>query len=277
MAALEGRFGSDLCPLGSVRESFLRLCARAGRKGLIAATPVEGVRLLPEQGRRLQMLLDSARIQREVCAVSLGLLYHPAEILAVPPVWQSVAGADDAWNAYAGAYTETNRALNHICDRLAREFGGVAEKATVEGWAGTVSHVDQYFAHCVSHRAFAEAAGLGWRGLHGLIVTPEAGPALRLATLFLPGKVAPHSRKLAGCGECRACLDACPILASHGADTTGPGRHDYREMCRRRITALGLQAEVCGICVRVCREQVIGRPSTEPITGGTATRAQDGT
>jgi epoxyqueuosine reductase QueG len=124
----------------------------------------------------------------------------------------------------------------------------VAEQATVEGWAGAVEHVSEYLGHCVSHRSFAEAAHLGWRGRHGLIVTPEAGPALRFATVFVPQRISARRRKLAGCGDCHACLDVCPILQE---------AHHCREACRGRLSALGLDDEVCGICVRVCWGQTL--------------------
>ena len=147
----------------------------------------------------------------------------------------------------ARAYGELNRLLNRSAQALAQEFGGVAEPATMEGWAGTVEHVAEYFGHCVSHRAFAEAAGLGWRGRHGLIVTQEVGPALRFATVFIPQRIDTRSRRLGGCGECQACLEVCPVLRK--------SRH-YREACRRRLAALDLEDEVCGICVRLCWEQI---------------------
>jgi epoxyqueuosine reductase QueG len=175
------------------------------------------------------------------------------EILAVPPTWQPRAAEGDRWNDYARAYLALNRTLDYVSGVLATEYGGVAEKATIEGWTGKVQHVSDYFPHCVSHRAFAEAAGLGWRGRHSLIVTPEAGPALRFATVFVAGRIAGQPRTLRGCGECRACLDVCPVLRR--------GR-DHREGCRRRIRRLGLQADVCGICVRVCWQQV--RPTATP-------------
>ena len=63
--------------------------------------------------------------------------------------------------------TELNRSLNGIATRLAEQFDGVAEQATMEGWVKQVSHVNDYFPLCVSHRAFAEAAGVGWRGQPG--------------------------------------------------------------------------------------------------------------
>lgn len=251
-----------------IEEEFCRLCEQVGRRGVIGFTSVEGVRLLPEQAAYLRRKLDGLGPvlsgvggQRpepvegawsDITAVSIGLLYHEAEILAIPEGWVSKPPEDGSWNQYARAYTELNRLLNHIASQLAKRFGGVAEGPTLEGWVERVSHVNDYFPHCVSHRAFAEAAGLGWRGRSGLIVTPEVGPTLRFATVFIPQRLSPDNRDLPGCGDCHACLEVCPVLRPE---------EGYRERCRRRLRALGLEDEVCGICVRVCWEAVRGSAS----------------
>ncbi len=232
-----------------IEGEFRRLCERAGRRGVIGFTSVEGVRLLPEQSAHLRGKLDGLGAWSDITAVSIGLLYHEAEILAIPAGWVSKPPEDGRWNQYARAYTELNRLLNDITSHLVGRFGGVAEMATVEGWVEQVKHVNDYFAHCVSHRAFAEAAGVGWRGRSGLVITPEAGPALRFATVFVPQQLSPANKDLPGCGDCHACLEVCPILRPE---------EGYRERCRRRLGALGLEDEVCGICVRVCWEVVQG-------------------
>jgi hypothetical protein len=246
-----------------IESEFRSLCKQVGRQGVIGFVPIEGVRLLPVQsaylrrklnglGPVLSPALSTAEGEAEgpwsgITAVSIGLLYHEPEILAIPADWMGKPPEDGQWNRYARAYTELNRLLNEIATRLAEQFGGVAEQATMEGWVGQVSHVNDYFPACVSHRAFAEAAGVGWRGKHGLVVTPKAGPALRFATIFIPKSLLPDDRYLPGCGDCNACLEVCPILRSE---------EGYRERCRRRLGALGLEDEVCGICMRVCWEVV---------------------
>lgn len=226
-----------------IEGEFRLLCEQTGRQGVIGFIPVEGVRLLPVQSAYLRRKLDG--LGSDITAVSIGLLYHEPEILAIPAGWVGKPPEDGQWNRYARAYTELNRLLNEIATRLAERFGGAVEQATMEGWVGQVSHVDDYFPHCVSHRAFAEAAGVGWRGKHGLVVTPEAGPALRFATIFVPQLLLPDDKHLPGCSDCNACLEVCPILRQE---------EGYRERCRRRLKALGLEDEVCGICVRVCWE-----------------------
>ncbi len=238
-----------------IEKEFRSLCEQAGRQGVIGFIPVGDVRLLPVQSAYLRRKLGGLGLAlstaegswSDITAVSVGLLYHEPEIRAIPAGWVSKPPEDGRWNEYARAYMELNRQLNGIATRLAERFGGVAEQATLEGWVGQVSHVNDYFPVCVSHRAFAEAAGVGWRGKHGLVVTPEAGPALRFATIFIPRPLPSDGKHLPGCGDCNACLEVCPILRPE---------EGYRERCRRRLESLGLEDEVCGICVRVCWEVV---------------------
>ncbi len=227
--------------------AFHRMCTEVDREGIIGFSNTARVRLMPEQQRYLEEKLRVLGSTEDITAVSLGLLYLEEEITAIPAQWRARASPDALWSKYAQAYEELNHLLNRIVSALANSFHGMAEQATLAGWGARISHVSEYYPHCVSHRAFAEAAGLGWRGRHSLIVTPEAGPALRFATLFIPGDVQSRRRPLARCGDCRACLDVCPFLRE---------TDDHREPCRRRFASLGLGAEVCGICVRVCWEQI---------------------
>ncbi len=234
-------------PRDRIERRFAELCAEAGRCGVIGFAPADEVTLLPEQAQYLRQKLASLGPLAQVSAACFGLFYRESEILAVPADWTARPEPDDRWNEYARAYGELNRTLNHVSTTLSAEFDGIAEQATMSGWAGQVQHVHDYFSHCVSHRVFAEAAGLGWRGRHGLIVTPECGPALRFATVFLRGRIPRTERDLPGCTDCQACTEVCPVLSAGG---------EYRETCRRRLNTLGLEDEVCGICVRVCWERI---------------------
>ncbi len=239
-----------------IRGAFDTLLAGESRTGVISAVPVSDVALLPEQlsylGRKLAPL---GRRPEELTAVSMGIAYDRAEIDPIPVDWAGSAGHKVRWNEYAAAYHELNRCLTTVSRALAAQFEGIAEGPTREGIVGQVSHVTDYFPTCVSHRAFAESAGLGWRGRHQLIVSPEFGPAFRLATAFVPGRFDAPVRPLSGCGDCHACVDLCPVLQKGLVE---PDLNVYREMCRKRIKGLGLEADVCGMCVRRCWEVVVG-------------------
>ena len=198
-------------------EAFRDLCHHVGREGAIGFSPLAKRELLPGQeaylARRLGLLIHVP----EATAVSLGLIFREEEVRAIPDQWLSRAPDDGCWNVCARAYAELHSLLDQIVTELAGRFGGAAESATIEGWGAHVSHVRGYFPACVSHRAFAEAAGVGWRGKNGLLVTPEAGPAVCCATLFLPYAVPAKADRPSGCGDCEAYVELCPIL-SKGTD-----------------------------------------------------------
>jgi epoxyqueuosine reductase QueG len=107
------------------------------------------------------------------------------------------------------------------------------------------------------HKTAATSAGLGWIGKTALFVSPEFGPAVRLATVFTdlelpPGEPVRESR----CGDCRACVDACP--AGCGRDvlwTPGMARELLFDAgaCRHHMTSFtSVDAEICGICIAAC-------------------------
>ena len=65
-------------------------------------------------------------------------------------------------------------------------------------------------------RAYARAAGLGWSGHNGMLVSRQLGTDTLLGALLLdvefPARPA-FAPDPTGCGHCRACIDACPTAA----------------------------------------------------------------
>lgn len=67
----------------------------------------------------------------------------------------------------------------------------------------------------VSERFFAEQAGLGWIGRHGLLIRPGRGSYCFLASILTTLEIptdAPHPNR---CGNCHRCEHACPTGALH--------------------------------------------------------------
>jgi len=119
----------------------------------------------------------------------------------------------------------------------------------------------------LSHRAVAEAAGIGWRGRSGLLVTPQFGAHVRLVTVLTDaplvpgplreeGRVPPPADADAhglrrGCGNCRKCVGVCP---AHAIGETA-AEHNL-EACYALLSTFRkrpfIGQHICGLCVRVC-------------------------
>ena len=160
---------------------------------------------------------------------------------------------------YHEEYARLNRDLDAATAALAatlRDHGheAVAVPATMSEPASALgTNGDGPFPH----KTAATTAGLGWIGKMALFVSPEFGPAVRLATVFTDLDLPAGKPVTAGeCGDCRACVDACP--AGCGRDVpwrAGMGREELFDAsaCRHHMTQYtGIEHQICGICIAAC-------------------------
>ena len=100
------------------------------------------------------------------------------------------------------------------------------------------------------HKLAAIAAGLGIQGKCSLIITPEFGPRVRLASLITEAPLktsAPRKDTTRSiCGDCRKCIDICPIDALDYDENTETTSID--KMACWKLTLPGR----CGLCMAVC-------------------------
>jgi epoxyqueuosine reductase len=153
--------------------------------------------LAPRYGDRAdpRALLAEART-----IVSLALSYAspevPAERLAQGPhgfIARYARGVD--------YHMVMKRQLQRLAERIAQSSGhAVAWRACVD-------------TAPLLEREAAQAGGLGFIGKNTVVIAPGAGSWLLLGELLLDLECAPSPPETPRCGECRACLDACPTGA----------------------------------------------------------------
>ena len=111
---------------------------------------------------------------------------------------------------------------------------------------------------------YALEAGLGEYGRHGLLITPEFGPRLRLGKIFTDMPLQRDQPTSFGverfCDGCRRCTDACPAKAIPGGRPSNE-RHNRSNLVGVRKWSVDGErcfkywAKVntdCSVCIRVC-------------------------
>lgn len=185
-------------------------------------------------------------------AVSIAVALNPAVVSGI---------LHGPTREYLAEYHQVNERLAELaesCAIILRQHGHRAIPA-----APTKSHValGEYDTP-LPHKTVATCAGLGWIGKCALLVTERHGSAVRLTSVLTDahlesGSPMNHSR----CGECVACVEACPGSAVQGADwQLGVPRESLLDpdACYRttRHYAPRIGADpavgICGVCIAAC-------------------------
>ncbi len=111
--------------------------------------------------------------------------------------------------------------LQKLADRIAGEVGPFGHRVFTDSAP-------------VLEAELATRSGLGWRGKHTLVLSREAGSMFFLGELFVDFALPATEPVSAHCGQCSACLQACPTQA-----IVAP----YRLDARRCISYLTIEHE----------------------------------
>jgi epoxyqueuosine reductase QueG len=151
---------------------------------------------------------------------------------------------------YFHHYKQANYALDRAAHFVAQRIQGWGRQALpvaasqIVDWEGQRGHV--------SHKKIGALAGLGWIGRNNLLVNPEAGARLRLATVLTDLPLEPGNRLENGCGLCRRCALVCPAGAVKDDAAGFDHRACYEQLKEFRRRGLVGQL-ICGVCVKACR------------------------
>ncbi|PIL40500.1 tRNA epoxyqueuosine(34) reductase QueG [Massilia psychrophila] len=151
-----------------------------------------------------------------VRVISARMDYLPA---ATPGDWRAreAARLDDPRAAVVSLYArgrDYHKVLRARLQQLA---------SRIEAQAGQFGYRVFTDSAPVMELPLAEKAGLGWRGKHTLMLNREAGSMFFLGEILVDLPLPVDTPTGAHCGQCRACIDACPTAA-----ILGPGRLDAR-------------------------------------------------
>jgi len=140
--------------------------------------------------------LDPRQLMPEVRSVVALAVAHSGEAAPVPDGHAEVA-------RYARGrdyHTVLKRKLKALVAGLRERDPGLRALASVD-------------VGPVMEKAWAERAGIGWIGKNGCLITTDLGSWVLLATVLLDRDLAPDPRHPERCGDCVACMPACPTGA----------------------------------------------------------------
>lgn len=153
-------------------------------------------------------------------------------------------------------YFHHYRQINAQLDRAATAIAAEIERQGASALPVPASQVVDWerMTGQVSHKAIARLAGLGWRGRNNLLVTPQLGAQVRLATILTDFPLIADQVMEADCGSCRRCIAVCPAKAIGETFAAFNLTACYEKLNEFRKTRR-IQQHVCGVCVKACAGQ----------------------
>jgi epoxyqueuosine reductase len=160
-------------------------------------------------------------------------------------------------------YKSVYQTANLILDELAFRTAMALQKDGYQSLPIPASQVldRKNWLAAISHKAVARMAGLGWQGKNLLLITPQYGSRVRLATVLTSAPLHVDGPVNNRCGDCTACQDACPAQAIKGisTETHYKNRNEalYFSQCLEKVVEdfakiPEVGVPICGICIKVC-------------------------
>lgn len=189
--------------------------------------------------------LEFVKLPRDLIFQYMGVIYDNAIILAMEMSQEKIdmAPSQETMNMVFETYDTLGIAANKIAKFL-RENGFGAQ-------------ADHPLGGLVLFPPLAQRAGIGWVGKHGLLITPEFGPRVRLAAVYTSiqnlsfADSNEHDWIDDYCTNCRICIEQCPaqaILKEVIVHDTGRISRVDQNSCFEYFA----QFYGCSVCIKVC-------------------------
>ena len=149
---------------------------------------------------------------------------------------------------------ETGVMVHKTYNKLGKVSLSIAKKLKDKGFGVHAGHA---LMGQVLYPALAVKAGMGWYGKHGMLITPDHGPIVRLTAIYtsianLPfSEENPHAWIEEFCKNCKLCVKKCPpkaILKKSEVDTNGLIKAIDTAKCFLQFA----ENQGCSICLKTC-------------------------
>ncbi|HOE16958.1 MAG TPA: hypothetical protein PLX02_05325 [Syntrophorhabdaceae bacterium] len=185
--------------------------------------------------------LDNSLKERLTFGISFGLVLSKGILETL---------TDGPTLIYLHHYRQLNYRLDMAAYLLSREIERKGFVAMPFAASQLVDWKDQR-AH-ISHKKVGEIAGVGWIGRNNLLVHPVFGAQVRYNTVLTDMPLDAGKPLGKDCGQCRACISACPAGAIREEKENFDHQGCYL-MLNKFKKERNLGHHICGICIRACR------------------------
>lgn len=203
--------------------------------------------------RNFDLRLDPTRLVPGARSV-ISLAYN----YFAPPQQQDPDAPKLSTYAYGRDYHKVvKKRLKPLMVFITEQFGAVDMRAFVDSAP-------------VLEKAWAERAGIGWRGKHTNVIRQGAGSWFFLCEVITDLDLEPDAPATDHCGTCRRCIDACPTeaITPYGVDGSRCISHLTIELKgaipEEFAGKMAGWAFGCDICQQVCPWNRFSNPHAEP-------------
>jgi epoxyqueuosine reductase QueG len=151
-------------------------------------------------------------------------------------------------------YLHNYRMINWLLDLTAAKLSVAIQNEGYNAMPIPASQIVDWEAQTahLSHKMLALRSGVGWIGRNNLLVHPEYGSTIRVATILTDMPLKTDSPLEKDCGECKKCIDICPVNAIKESHKDW-NKTACLEKLKYFAKAHNVGQYICGLCVKVCR------------------------